>query len=601
MPTERWKRIQRLFAQARELQDQRRREFLSRECGEDAALRTEIESLLAHHNQAARMFDTSQVDVADGEHASNMPEKHPPDPSSLGQTESLEAGGGFGPPTFELDGYSILRTIDRGGQGAIYEAIQKSTGSKVAIKVLKEGIHATQSARRRFEREIEIIAQVRHPNIAAIHDSGATDDGRQYFVMDYIQGVSIRDFVRRKKLNSVDTLRLFLQVCVAMKFVHEKGVVHRDLKPSNILVDATGRPQIIDFGLAKSLAARHGTVTTLSNDILGTLPYMAPEQTSQQKPDPVDTRTDIYALGVILYELLTGTYPYPRGSNLHEAVRHILDTPPSPPTRVWNEESGVHRASRGRFSRKRCPIDDDMETIVLKTLAKEPSRRYQSASELHADIVHYLAGEPIEAKRDSSWYVLRKWAARNRVTAAAAASILIALASNTWISWQFYGEARSALADKDAAIRMASAKADELRELATTALSQFPRLRLGWFVAEWEADRTESARGIRDDLPSGLPERQAMTYLLDEGYTLDMLFDDLDPSVKFLGHFVNGERLRKTGRYEDAIQAYQSSLRKMVAGTAVHDGVLQPLVRSRLALLARDSRITDDSIGASQP
>jgi tetratricopeptide (TPR) repeat protein len=215
-----------------------------------------------------------------------------------------------------------------------------------------------------------------------------------------------------------------------VQYAHQRGVIHRDLKPSNVLIDAHGDPKVLDFGLAKLLAGPLDSVVSITQDVIGTLPYMSPEQ-ARGNPDEVDTRTDVYALGVMLYELLTGNFPYPVIGQMAEVLKHIAETPPTPPTRKWTKGSGVTQRSSKRLRAGECPIGDEVQTIVLKALAKERERRYQSAGELARDIGHYLASEPIEAKRDSGWYVLRVALRRNRrrlvtgvVTVLAVASVL---------------------------------------------------------------------------------------------------------------------------------------------------------------------------------
>ena len=354
--------------------------------------------------------------------------------------------------------YRILRQLGIGGQSVIYLAIQEATGQKVAIKVPREGRYITKLERRRFEREIELVAQLKHPNIISIFDSGLTEDGRKYYVMDYVRGQHLHEYRRNKKLTLDETLKLFATVCYAVQFAHQRGVIHRDLKPSNILVDADGNPKILDFGLARSMSASAQTVVSMTQELLGTLPYMSPEQT-RGDPDEIDTRTDVYALGVILYELLTGKYPYPVTGNVVDVLRTITEVEPSPPSRQWTPDEGIHGRSHRRLRRGECPIDNEVHTIVLKALSKDRDRRYQSARELADDIGRYLANEPIEAKRDSGWYVLKKTLRRYRVPVGAAVSfvviVLVALVVMTGL-WREANRQRRIAEDKTAWIECAS-------------------------------------------------------------------------------------------------------------------------------------------------
>ncbi len=350
-----------------------------------------------------------------------------------------------------IDEYDIQHELSRGGQGVVYQAIQTSTKRKVAIKVLLEGRYAAQAARRRFEREIELVAQLKHPGIISIFHSGTTPDGRPFYVMDFVRGESLIHHVRSHRLALDATLTLFAEVCAAVQFAHQRGVIHRDLKPSNIIVDPDGRPKVLDFGLAKWLAAPAETLVSITQEVVGTLRYMSPEQ-ARGNPDEIDTRADVYALGVILYELLTGRSPYPiDGCELAEALRHISQTEAEPPSRRWSADVGITRRSGSRSTR--CPIDNELETIVLKSLNKERTRRYQSAGELGRDIERYLAGEPIEAKRDSAVYVLAKQLRKHRVPAAVAALFVLTLTAGfvtSLIFWQQAADGREQ-ARRDAA------------------------------------------------------------------------------------------------------------------------------------------------------
>jgi serine/threonine protein kinase len=382
-----------------------------------------------------------------------------------------------GPPPDSFSGYEILKEIHRGGQGVVYQAIQKATKRKVAVKVLLEGPYASKSALKRFEREIELIAQLKHPNIISILHSGTTADGQQFYVMDYVRGTPLNQYVHQKQLTLEETLKLFATVCEAVQYAHQKGVIHRDLKPSNIVVDAQRIPRILDFGLAKWLAAPVDTLVSVSQELIGTLPYMSPEQV-RGNPDEIDTRTDIYALGVILYELLTGHYPYPVVGQMADTLKHIAETPPTPPNRAWRSDSGITKRSSKRLRSGKCPIDHEVQTVVLCALAKERERRYQSAGELARDIDCYLAGEPIGAKRDSRWYILKKSVRRYKLPMAIAASFVLLLATSL------------------AAISGLYLRAERARQLAAKVIDHWSTV---WFQA-----RNENGSAAIATLRSGL-------------------------------------------------------------------------------------------------
>ncbi len=371
----------------------------------------------------------------------------------------------------EIDGYKVVRELHRGGQGVVYQAIETATKRKVAIKLLLHGQYASASDRKRFEREIGLAANLRHPNIIAIFHSGETHDGRPYFVMDYVRNRPLNEYVRDQKLTLEQVLRLFATICEAVNYAHQRGVIHRDLKPSNILVDTEGQPRVLDFGLAKTLAGGDASLMSITGQVMGTPAYMSPEQ-ARGNPDELDTRTDLYSLGVVLYELLTGCFPYPVTGQLAEVLHHITDTPPTPPTRSWTVGGGVAARGTRRVRAGRCPIDDEVQTIILRLLSKERSRRYQSASELAGDIRHYLAGEPIQAKRDSGWYVLKKAIHRQRFKlGTVAAFILVVLVAASAYSYRVGAEREARLAAQQQLLDERAAHLEDREQLTRTLVA----------------------------------------------------------------------------------------------------------------------------------
>ncbi len=340
--------------------------------------------------------------------------------AALGDVGGVDggAGGGHSIPVDAIAGYALERELHRGGQGVVYLAVQRSTQRRVAIKVLREGVFADALERARFEREVRMLATLRHPNIVTIHDSGVAG-GRFYFAMDYIPGQPLDAFIADRKLGVRDTLRLFGTICEAVNAAHARGIIHRDLKPANVRVDAGGTPYVLDFGLAKEIVAPAADApqraATATGQFVGSLPWAAPEQ-AECRPDRVDMRTDVYALGMLLYHALAGRFPYAVACDARTLLDNIVSAAPLPLRAV------------------RRDLDDDVETIVLKCLSKERERRYQTAGELGRDIRRYLAGEPIDAKRDSAWYMLRKSVARYRKRVAVAGLFLALLFGSTVVT-----------------------------------------------------------------------------------------------------------------------------------------------------------------------
>lgn len=301
-----------------------------------------------------------------------------------------------------LGAYRMEEVIGQGGMSVVHRAVHLATNRTVAVKVMNAGPFAGPQEEARFEREAQILAGMRHPNIVNIHDTGAVN-GRYFLVMDFVDGEPLDTFVKSHELDIHSTLELFAKICETVNAAHLQSVIHRDLKPSNILIDQSGAPHLLDFGLATVTAGVTSTKSpqatlTLTGQFVGSLPWASPEQ-AEGIPAAIDLRTDVYSLGVIGYQLLTERFPYSVVGNLRDIVDRILTHDP-PSLRGINKR-----------------IDDETETIILKCLSKAPQRRYQSAGELAQDVRRYLAGEPIEAKRDSKWYVFRKTVHRHRIAA----------------------------------------------------------------------------------------------------------------------------------------------------------------------------------------
>lgn len=363
--------------------------------------------------------------------------------------------------------YRILGEIHRGGQGVVYRAVQRSAQREVAIKVLRESPMSSANDRVRFDREIQILGGLKHPNIVAIHDSGISN-GHFYYVMDYIAGHTLHEYVVANRPAINDTLRIFARICDAINAAHLRGIIHRDIKPSNIRIDEHGTPFVLDFGLARRSGESEDPssavdLITQTGQFVGSAPWASPEQAEGRHED-LDIRSDVYSLGVQLYHVLTGRFPYSVDGGMREVLNSIVNAEPSRP--------GAHRND----------IDNEVETIVLKCLEKSPDRRYQGAGALCRDIERYLAGEPIDAKRDSTTYLIRKHIHRNKGKAITA-MLFLAVAAAGFIAsvtlWRRAENQKQAAVRAQASEQIEKRKAELARDKAlheaakTTAINDF--------------------------------------------------------------------------------------------------------------------------------
>ncbi len=297
----------------------------------------------------------------------------------------------------EIEGYSLQRELGRGGQAVVYLAVQEKTGRRVAVKVMRPDALADERALARFKREVQVLAALEHPNIVGILDTGVTSGGAHFIVMNYVAGMTLEEYMKsRQRADSPDPaklLRLFLKICASVNVAHVRGIVHRDLKPGNIRIDERGEPHILDFGLAHTpldrLAGGEHPIA-VTGEFLGSLPWCSPEQ-AEGDPDRIDMRTDVYSLGVILYQILTdGKFPYEVVGNMRDVLNNILNAEPTPPSKV----AALLPAGDGRPGKMGPPaVNPVIEGIVLRALAKNRETRYQTAGELGRDVAHYLAGQ----------------------------------------------------------------------------------------------------------------------------------------------------------------------------------------------------------------
>jgi eukaryotic-like serine/threonine-protein kinase len=397
-----------VFAEAIQLSADERSAYLERACGADKELRQRVERLLKAHDQVGDFL------------AQPAPEAVP--------EAKVEASVGEKPGD-RIGRYKLLQQIGEGGCGVVYMAEQENpVRRRVALKIIKAGMD-TKNVMARFEAERQALALMDHPNIAKVFDAGATESGRPYFVMELVRGMKITDYCDHKSLTTEERLNLFVQVCRAVQHAHQKGIIHRDIKPSNILVTTTEEgsalPVVIDFGIAKATTNQRLTDKTLFTAfemLIGTPAYMSPEQADLSGVD-VDTRTDVYSLGVLLYELLTGSPPFDGGSlmkaGLDEIRRVIRERDPDQPSLRLSTMAGADLTATAERRQSAPPalirsVRGDLDWIVMKALEKDRTRRYETANGLALDIQRYLANEPILARPPSKRYKLQKAVLRNK-------------------------------------------------------------------------------------------------------------------------------------------------------------------------------------------
>ena len=453
-------RAQSLFLSALEIEgDANLVSFLTHECGKDLELRAEVEDLLAHAKRLGSFLAAEES----------------PMPSHEG-TSTTEKEGDM------VSHYRLVQWIGEGGFGVVYLAEQeRPVRRKVALKIVKPGMDSREVAAR-FETERQALALMDHPNIAKVFDAGTSHSGRPYFVMELVKGVSITEYCETCGVTTRQRLELFVATCQAVQHAHQKGIIHRDIKPSNVLItlqDGVPTPKVIDFGVAKAIghSLSEHSMTNAFTQMIGTPLYMSPEQ-AELSPLGVDTRSDIYSLGVLLYELITSTTPLDRallrGAPFDEVRRAIREEePPRPSTRLstFSEDLLSTLAERQRTDVRRLvhSLRGELDWIVMKCLEKDRSRRYPTANALVMDLHRHLNDEPVEARPPSHWYRMSKFIRRNKagitvgalVASLLVGAIVILLTSNTRIRHE--AEVRNqALSAKDAALTTAQEAVDHL-------------------------------------------------------------------------------------------------------------------------------------------
>jgi len=453
----RWEQVKSIVASALELPAQDRLAYLNSTCSPE--IREEVESLLSASGDGSTFFD------------------HP----------ALERHAGIDLDFDPLIGakvgaYQIVSRIGEGGMGTVYRAVRDDEHyeAQVAIKVLRRGMSSAFIVER-FRNERQILARLNHPNIARLLDGGTTSDDRPYFVMELVDGAPLDEYCDAHRLHTSDRLKLFRQVCSAVQYAHANLIVHRDLKPTNILITPDGAPKLLDFGIAKMLTTdgpSEHLQTTMAAIRLMTPDYASPEQV---RGEPITTATDVYALGVLLFELLTGHHPYRRVKPTHELERMICDVDPERPSAAvrWTETvvdrrgttlvltpEWVSGARDGRPEKLSRRLRGDLDNIVLRAMSKDPQKRYESAGQLSQEIRRHLENEPVIARPDSIAYRTSKFAARHKAAVVAAALIVVAALGGGAVAFREAREARIARAE-------AERRFNDVRHLATSFLFEF--------------------------------------------------------------------------------------------------------------------------------
>ncbi len=536
MNPERWTQIADLCKEALTYEAEARVRFLDQRCGADADLRREVESLIEVYEAAPEYLETPVMDLE-------------------GVADAVEDALHIGP-------YRLVRLLGQGGMGEVYLALRTDTNQHVALKLLRTGrIDFLQ----RFEAERQILASLNHPQIARLLDVGQASDGRPYFVMEYVDGLPITDYCDQHRLPIEDRLALFAQVCEAVQYAHRNLVVHRDLKPSNILVThagttpSEGRVKLLDFGIAKVLETGPSVVETQTGLRVMTPAYASPEQVLGKS---ITTSSDVYSLGVLLFELLTGRRPYALGEKLEAEVVRIIaeEEPVRPSTAVTQavetqqadgttrtvDASEVSAARQSTAERLQRVLRGELDNIVLKALRKESERRYGTAQDLAGDVDRYLRGLPVSAQPDTMGYRVRKFVRRHRwEVGVATLGVLLLLAFSSITAWQ----AKRVAEERD----RAQAEAAKAQEIKTFLLSLFE-----------SADPTREAR---DSL--------LVREVLDDGAA--RIENELagQPEVQGEAMGAVAQAYYSLGRSEDAVRLQRHALDRLQAVLPVDDPAVQ--------------------------
>jgi serine/threonine protein kinase len=582
-----------------------RASFLDQACAGQPQLRAAVEALLAAHEAAGGFLNAATPPLRE------LTGDYTPEPGNAPPTGPTQAQtADYQPPTAPgsviAERYTLQEKIGEGGMGEVWVARQtEPVTRRVALKLIKAGMD-TRAVLQRFEAERQALAVMDHPNIARVFDGGMTAERRPFFVMELVNGLPLTKFCDQAKLGIRGRLELFVAICQAVQHAHQKGIIHRDLKPSNILVtviDARPVPKVIDFGVAKAVGGKllDESLATQFGAVVGTLEYMAPEQAGLPGGD-IDTRADIYSLGVILYELLTGLRPLDaqrlRKAAYTEMIRIIHEEEPSKPsTRLSTDEALPSRAALRQTEPRKLMalLRGELDWVVMKCLEKQRDRRYETASGLARDLQRYLADEPVEARPPSAGYRLRKFLTRHKGPVLAAAVVLLALLGSVAVSsgaavmiWreqkQTEAERTRATENADAAIKVVrnlstyvesyemgsgntAASETQRKDRLDSALASYERLlelhpedaTVRWHVARMHRIRANLSRFLdqTDEAEKSYHESIRLFSQLVSEYPADTRFREANALA--LRDF--GMHLQRFGRYQEASRIMDDSIR----------------------------------------
>ncbi len=537
MKKEDWQKIEKIVDEALQLKSENRKAFIKKKCKNSPKLLSEVESLLANEGIVDDFFDSTAV----SKYANLIEEEIPTKSEALINKK--------------IENYKILKELGSGGMGAVFlaERTFENYTQKVALKLIRNSF-IDSHLENRFLREQQILASLNHPHIAKLIDGGFTENGEPYLAMEYIEGRPLLEFAKEKSLAIRERLELFLKICSAVSYAHQNLVIHRDIKPSNIIVTDDGEPILLDFGVGKILEDEFDSKKTQTNVVALTPAYASPEQL---KNISVTTSSDIYSLGVVLYELLTNNLPFEtKAKTLSEIIETISKNPPQKPSENYDQSSSLLKAKY---------LKGDLETIILKSLRKEPARRYSSVEQFAEDIRRYLQELPINARPTTFSYKTKKFYQRNRIPVLAGLLTFVGLISGTTVAiWQAY-EARNQAVIANQAKTKAEAETRKAKQEEEKAkkVNEFMKKIISYAnpigdntgvkykgqakvidALNEMSDKIDIEFSNQPDIQSELHHKFAEIYNIHRGYeTNSKKYDEFNSKTKF--HAQSAIRLRK--------------------------------------------------------